>query len=203
MTKFIPLPDKLWGEAVTAYQIQFPLTYDTRLQLEQELHELPIPEGLVLRPTPIDALHVTCLSIVSPRAPQYDTSLYWPKVSPSINKVMDDAVRSVDPITLAFEKILVGDSAIIAVAADIPFLKRIRLELASRLPPPPDGFSIPDIIHSSLARYSDESEKIDLGTKILTDHKFCVHAHIDRLRLIKEMVYPSLSFELIHTSFFK
>jgi hypothetical protein len=76
--------DPLLGRSCLSYQLQFYLPAEARAALAEIASQLArhVPSGLWL--APVETLHVTCSSLISPRDDWYDKDQFWSRISPLV-----------------------------------------------------------------------------------------------------------------------
>lgn len=118
------------------------------------LEEIKKQLGDIIWPMPAKALHITLCEIIEPR-PYFESKAKLLKKFPHYEAVLEE-VLTMPPIPVHFDTIEVSPQAIIIRGRDDGTFNRIREELVEKLPLPNETKSPPDIIHSSIARYTKE-----------------------------------------------
>jgi hypothetical protein len=194
MSKLDLKSDPLLGGPCLSYQLQFCLPGKARAALAAISSQLAtcVPSGLWL--APVETLHVTCFSLISPRDESYDKNQFWTRISPLVAEGVREIGLQVSAFPLHFGALRITDRAIVVLADQEPCADRARA-IVERLIPSPDKAPLlrPDTIHVSLCRYSDAASLPKDLRELAAGHQPDIWAEIETLTLVRETTYPSLS----------
>ena len=196
MSDFDPQSDPLLGRSCLSYQLQFCLPAKARVALTEISSQLArsVPSGLWL--APVDTLHVTCSSLISPREDWHDKDQFWSRISSLVEESVRQVELRIPAFRLHFNILRATDRAIIALAEHNPCVDRARA-IVARLVPTPEARPQrqPDTIHASLCRYSEAAMLPKDLCNLVAVHQPDIWAEIDTLQLVRETTYPSLQVE--------
>ena len=147
---------------------------------------------------PPETLHVSLYSM-APARRAFDKEAYWRLAAQDTYTVLRDWCATQPPFDLHFTSLRAMPEAVIAVAAPAEPVWTLRRRCAERLPPPPGGAPRYDLIHMTLARYArPQALPGDFAARIgaiAVDMPFA----LQRVLLMREKIYPSLSFDSLDT----
>jgi hypothetical protein len=196
MSKLDLQSDPLLGRSCLSYQLQFCLPAEARAALAEISSQLArrVPSGLWL--APVETLHVTCSSLISPRDDSYDKDQSWNRISPLVAESVREIELQVPAFRLHFGILRVTDRAIIVLADHEPCVARAREIVAGLMPSPDTRTQLqPDTIHASLCRYSEAGSLPKDLRDLAAGRQPDICAEIDALVLVRETIYPSLEVE--------
>jgi hypothetical protein len=192
--------DTIWGGPCLAYHVQPELSPETRIalgELQQAIAERwPVP----LYFAPPEALHVTLYALVNVKD-RFDKEGYWTSIAEPCRALVEDLCIGHGPLDLRFSGLKVTDTAIIAVATEeTGLIMKIRERIADLIPPPPGLKPMRyDLIHSTLARYRTSDAVEDSAVRAVEDIPVSVVAPVDRLKIIRETLFPCQAMDEIYS----
>ena len=181
--------DPLYGTACEAWQVQIGLAWEAGLVAAQAGMA---PQAAALRMLPPGTLHVTVLPLidVGERLSEPPRVL-WDRHGGRWQHALAEACRATPPFRLHFTRLRAFPRAIVALdEANTLAAFRARLAEACGLPERPAR--VPGITHATLARFR-RPVRVSLPTAL------DVVVPVRALRLVREVVYPSLAFETVAT----
>jgi hypothetical protein len=194
MSDFDPQSDPLLGRPCLSYQLQFCLPAEARAALAEISSQLArsVPSGLWL--APVETLHVTCSSLISPREDWYDKDQFWNRISSLVEKSVRQVELRIPAFRLHFGILRVTDTAIVALADHDPCVARARAIVAQLVPTPEARPPQPQspTMHATLCRYSEAATLPRDLRNLAEGHQPDIWTEIDTLVLVRETTYPSL-----------
>lgn len=192
------IADDIWGRPCLAYHVQPDLSLQTRTFLgalqEAVAERWPVP----LHCAPPEALHVTLYALVQVKE-RFDKDGYWSRVAEPCRALLAELCAGHGPLELRFSRLKVTDTAIIAVATEeTGLIARIRAAIAEVVPPPPGLAPLRyDLIHSTLARYRTSDPVPAPVIEAVEAIPVSVRASVERLKIIRETLFPCVAFDEI------
>jgi hypothetical protein len=108
-----------------------------------------------------------------------------------------DVAGGTSSFRLRYRHLAATDSAIITVADEPNRLGALRRELVPLLRPP-GGASIGDLVHMTLFRYAGPLRDPAALLRWVAATEFCLDVNVSELLIIRERVFPSLDFDVLH-----
>ncbi len=105
---------------------------------------------------PPTSLHTTLCEIIQPKPYEQDKHLLYEKNHAEYEAVLAEVLSHYPPIRVAFDTLEVSPQAIIILGNDNGIFNKIRAELIEYLPFPKETKKPPDVVHSSIARFTKE-----------------------------------------------
>lgn len=179
--------DPLYGRACESWQLQ--------IGLEGVAAALAVPQGLAgpdWRAIPAAALHVTVLPLID--AAEHLSSpkpALWARHGAAWRAAIGTACARTPPFRLCFDRLRADARAVIAQDGSNP-LRAFRAALAAGCGLPERPVRVPDITHATLLRARVAAPP---PPACLPDLRLEFTAR--RLRLVRELVFPTLAFELL------
>lgn len=188
-----PVTDDLWGKPCHAVHVQPHLA----LQAQADLHGLQQraaahwPSALHLAPP--HALHVTIYPLV-PTTEGFDKNAYWSGIAKASRAIVDEVCAGAAPIELRFSRLQATPVGIIAVAQEeTGLIARIRERIVASLPPPPGlAHRHYDLVHTTLARFSDSRPVPVAAVQRIEALPVCVPVRVERIKIFRETLFPCL-----------
>jgi hypothetical protein len=145
---------------------------------------------------PVETLHVTCSSLISPREDWHDKDQFWSRISSLAEESVRQVGLRVPAFRLHFGILRVTDRAIVALADHDPCVARARA-IVAQLVPAPEARPQPQphTIHATLCRYSEATTLPKDLCNLAEGHQPDIWTEIDRFVLVRETTYPSLKVE--------
>ncbi len=106
------------------------------------------------------------------------------------------AAACVRPFFIEFHSLVATDTAVIALGTDDGSIATLRKKIMNSLPAPPTQKDTLDLIHTTLFRYRGPLEEPRLFAEAVGNVSFKVAAKVDRIAIVKEIVYPSIESEV-------
>jgi len=147
---------------------------------------------------PRSALHITLLDWIAPLIDYdgRDKDTLFASVQPDYDKVISSILTSVNPITVHFDAVKVSPSTIYITGNDSGEFQKIRDEFVDKVELLPNTKLPPQIIHSSLARFT---KPIDLNAveTFIASQTLDITQTISSFRLIRTTKEPNLEFKTL------
>ncbi|WP_091129302.1 2'-5' RNA ligase family protein [Microvirga guangxiensis] len=194
------IADDIWGQRCLAYHVQPHLSAETQASLAQVQETIagcwPVP----LFMAPPEALHVTLYPFVQVKH-RFDKEAYWSSIFEPCRALVEGICRGHPPLELRFSRLKVTDTAIIAIADDESgLIDEMRGAIVEVIPPPPGQRPIfYDLIHTTLARYRTPDMIPDEIVAAVEAIPVSVTAPVERLKIIRETVFPCQGLDEIHS----
>ena len=189
--------DELWGRPCRAYNVQIELDPRAKASLgeTQQALEREEPNLLVC---PQETLHVSVAWLLAVRAsyPVAKDSLWERHGEEWTAELSRIAARSAG-FRITYEQVVATDSAVIALARPAEPVNRIREMIRERLRLPPETRNEADLVHTTLFRYRGPLSDPAKFLAMLEDTSAEATAEVDELVVSKELVYPSLTAEVL------
>jgi len=185
------IADPIWGQPCLAYHVQPDLSLETRMALGELQNAIAGRWPVPLHFAPPDALHVTLYALIGVKD-RFDKEGYWSRIAEPCRDLMTSHCAGHGPLSLQFSQLKVTDAAIIAVATDeTGLIARLREAIAELIPPPPGLEPMRyNLIHSTLARHRTSDAVPEEAVKAVESIPVAVTAPVDRLRIIRETLFP-------------
>jgi hypothetical protein len=152
-------------------------------QLTSLLEGLRERLGDTIWPMPAAALHITLCEIIQPK-PYIEDKAALLKNFPHYEAVLEE-ILTMPPIPITFDTIEVSPQTIIVRGRDNGTFNRIREQLVEKLPLPNETKSPPDIIHSSIARYTKEVDMEEVKA-VVADFSISFVETISEFQLLRQ-----------------
>ena len=185
------IADDIWGQPCLAYHVQPDLSPQTRgslAELQQAIAgRWPVPLFLA----PPEALHVTLYALVQVKG-RFDKERYWSGIAGPCRSLVAELCRGHPPLELNFSRLKVTDTAIIATATDgSGLIEKVRQAIAEEIPPPPGHEPLRyDLIHTTLARYRTSDAVPEALVEAVEAIPVSVTAPVERLKIVRETLFP-------------
>lgn len=168
---------------------------DQIVSLQQEL-DRELPGALWLMPR--DALHVTLCEIIQPKDYGEDKTQLFERNRQAFEDVSSRVLAGFGEIAVQFDTIEASSGAIIIRGQDDGSFNAIRKRLVAQLSLPEATKRPPDIVHSSIARYT---KSVELGNveQIVDAHRIDLQEQVTAFKLVRCSVQPLLEYETLQT----
>jgi len=188
-----PVADDLWGRSCHAIHVQPHLTPEAQARLHglQQVASAHWPGAL--HKAPPHALHVTVYPLV-PTTEGFDKDAYWSGIAAASRALVQDLCAGARPLNLRFSGLRVTPVGIIAVAQDeTGLIERIREAITGTLPPPPGlDHRRYDLIHVTLARFSDPRPMPADVVRTIEALPVSLSVPVHRIKIFRETLFPCL-----------
>ena len=190
-------PSEFWGSYRSSYVLNTQLSKEG-IDLIQSLHRAlqdNFSDAILIPPD--NALHITLMDWIAPLvAYSEDKEHLFTSHFPQYDVSLKHTLQNQHPIQVKFNQIKVTPDAIIIIGKDDGSYDRIRSEFLKQQDLIPGTKRPPQIIHSTIARFSNpvEIEKVQEAVQGIQINFVQV---IDHFRLTKESRVPMLEFEEI------
>jgi len=187
----------LWTRPCRGYNVQIELGPRTKASLGQTQQGLKQAEPNLLV-CPQETLHVSVAWLLAVHA-SYPIAkdLLWERHAEGWTAELARIAAQSAGFRIAYERVVVTDSAMIALARPTEPVNRIRGMIRERLRLPPETRNGADLVHTTLFRYrgplSDPAKFLAMAEEASAD----ATAEVDELVVSKELVYPSLEAEVL------
>jgi hypothetical protein len=112
--------------------------------------------GDILWTMPAASLHATLCEIIQPKPYSEDKKLLYERNHTEYEIALEEVLSHYEPISVRFDTIEASEQTIIIRGDDGGVFNQIRAELIEKLPFPAETKLPPNIVHSSIARYTEE-----------------------------------------------
>jgi hypothetical protein len=188
-----PTVDTLFGQPCLAVHVQPHLVPDAQARLHALQQEAVAcwPGGF--HQAPAHALHVTVYPVV-PTTEGFDKDAYWNRIAAPTRTLVEGLCAGAGPIELRFFGLRVTSVGVIAVATEeTGLIRRIREAIAAMLPPPPGlEHRCYDLIHTTLARFSDPRPVPAEAVRRIEAVPVDMTVRVERLKIFRETLFPCL-----------
>jgi 2'-5' RNA ligase len=192
------IPANNIGQEEMGYVLLALLSDNAQSQITNLLGDLDreLPDTLWCMPP--NALHITLCEIYQPKDYGQDkTSLFEQN-----KQQYEDAARKVladfSKIAVNFNAIEASTGAIIVRGQDDGSFNAIRAQLVERLPLPVETKRPPDIVHSSIARYT-KAVSLDEVRRAVAGDQIDFSEEVTEFKLVRCTVQPLLKYEVMQT----
>jgi hypothetical protein len=147
---------------------------------------------------PKASLHTTLLDWIAPLVDYggQDKDRLFAQVQPTYDTVLSEVLSSVKPITIQFDELKVSPTTIFMVGHDSGEFQNIRQQFLGKVELLPDTKLPPQIIHSSLARFTKPTD-LGLVNSFLAKKTLNITQTVTNFRLIRTTREPMLEFEVL------
>jgi hypothetical protein len=189
----LPSVDTLYGKPCLAIHVQPHLDPQAQAEL-QALQQAAVAHWPgAFHEAPSHAFHVTIYPLV-PTTEGFDKDAYWSRIAEPSRRLVEELGLGAGPLDLMFHRLQVTSVGIIAVAEDKSgLIDRIRDRIVKTLPPPPGlEHRNYDLVHSTLARFSNPSPVPAEAVRRIEAQSVDLPVRIERLKLFRETLFPCL-----------
>ena len=189
--------DELWARPCRAYNVQIELDPRAKASLGETQQTLKRAEPNLLV-CPQRTLHVSVAWLLAVRAsyPVAKDPLWERHGEEWTAELSRIAARSAG-FRITYEHVVATDSAVIALARPAEPVNRIREMIRERLRLPPETRNEADLVHTTLFRYRGPLSDPAKFLAMLEDTSAEATAEVDELVVSKQLVYPSLTAEVL------
>lgn len=148
--------------------------------------------------TPPYALHITLLDWIAPLVDYdgRDKDKLFADIQSSYDNAVAEILSSVKPFYVSFDEIKVSPSAIYTVGHDNGEFRRIREQFINNVELLPNTKLPPQIIHSSLGRFTKSIRLVEVEAYIST-LSIDLKQRVTNYRLLRTTKEPNLEFETL------
>lgn len=187
------------GRELIGYAINVPLSPENQQEIAFVQRELSSKIGSPIWNTPLPTLHITLLDWLAPLVDYgRDKTEIFQEIFVQYDRVIAESIKSIGPIAVKFNQLKAGPSAVWIEGTDSGQFQQIRKEFLDGVNLLPNTKLPPQIIHSTIARYKEETE-LSTVQEVVAGLNCSFVQEISAFRLIKETVDPMLEFETIKT----
>jgi hypothetical protein len=180
-------------QPIDAYALVAIFSPEAKKVIGELLAKLQKEIGDGLWPMPVDALHITLCEIVEPKPySQNRQDLFEAHAADYLDKPAL-AISNIGPVTVNFNKVEASNKAIIIRGEDDGSLNAIRHRLVESMPLPDETKNPPDIIHCSIARFTQNLD-FDQIQQIVARHSLDFTEIIKEFLLVNSLVQPLLDY---------
>ena len=149
--------------------------------------------------TPANTLHVTLLDWLAPLVDYgEDKDQVFEKINPEYSAVLNGILKTIRPIDLTFNRLVVGPFAVAIVTDEksTQVFNNIRQQFLEKIDLLPNTKQPPNIVHSTIIRFVDE---IDLNSvkKFAETLNFSFIERVNVFQLVRETALPMLDYSVI------
>lgn len=186
------------GQQYEGYVLNAEFSEANKTTLEALMRSIDEAFGSAVFTMPRDSLHVTLLDWIAPLVDyeSADKAALFDQIRPSYHAALTDVLRDQPPITVTFDELRASPSTIFAVGHDDGSFQRIRDQFVSRVELLPNTKKPPEIIHSSVARFT-ESIALDGVEQFIRQQRISFTQTVDTFRLVHTSREPMLEFETL------
>lgn len=184
------LTDSFWASRCTAFNIQADLDGSTVLAARRVGDALTaaLPGQ---RLVPSAALHVSVLNLIHARSVEPDPAkeATWKRNRSRWVTAVQEVAADTEPFAIAFSHVVPTPSGIVIASAECIEMLTLRRRLAAAL-----GIQArpAELTHVTVMRFGPQPPDICLVRNALERFDIEIICRIDELRLVRELVYPSL-----------
>ena len=144
---------------------------------------------------PTEALHISVLNLVHSRSAMTidEKMALWDGHAAGWISGIDTVMAGRGPIDVAFDRLVVGPSSIMVAASTSEAIIDLRNALIDALAL---DVKAPELCHISIMRFT-RNARIDAARQAISKIDARFVARIDKVRLMREYVYPSLKVETL------
>jgi hypothetical protein len=180
-------------QPIDAYALVALFSPEAKKVIADILAKLQKEIGDGLWPMPVDALHITLCEIVEPKPySQNRQDLFDAHATDYLDKPAL-SISNFGPVTVNFNKVEANNKAIIIRGEDNGSLNAIRRRLVESLPLPVETKNPPDIIHCSIARFTQNLD-FDQIQQIVAGYSLDFTETIKEFLLVNSLVQPLLDY---------
>jgi hypothetical protein len=190
-------PAHRWGQPCRAYNVCIRPSPAAAAALAALQARVLRPEPALLQ-VPEQALHAN-LAWVLPVHQEFDRPKdeLWQRHGPQWLAILADAAAKTSSFRLTFRHLAATSSAVITVADEPNAFRALRRELVPLLRVPGSA-SAGNLAHVTLFRYATPLRDPASLLQWAAATTFCLDIDVSELLVIKERVYPSLDYEILH-----
>jgi 2'-5' RNA ligase len=150
----------------------------------------------VIAPAPSEGLHITLCEIIQLKPYKQDKAVLFARHQHMYEQVPGDVLRHRKPIAIRFTLCEASPAAIIIRGQDDGSFASLRRQLAQKLPLPAETKAPPEIVHATIARYS---QAVDLSqiTALLPQQPLVLEEIVQEFALVRVTVARQLEFETL------
>ncbi len=182
---------------VTGYMINAELSENGKDAVSAIQKRIVDKFGKTIWTAPRDSLHITLLDWLAPLVDYgKDKDALFKDIREKYDQVISESIDHTALITVKFDTISVGRSAIFISGHDSGEFARIRQNFLNEVTLLPGTKLPPTIIHSTICRFNEEIDMPPLEDAI-SELSVDFTEEISRFRLVRESVDPMLQFEIV------
>ncbi|MCB5173823.1 enolase-like domain-containing protein [Microvirga lenta] len=193
MNPLLPIVDTLYGKPCLAIHVQPQLAPDAQEKLHALQQAAIAHWPRAFHEAPPHAFHVTVYPLV-PTTDGFDKEAYWSTIAEPARRLVEELGSGAGPLVLDFFELKVMPVGVIAVAREESgLIGRIRDRILATLPPPPGHeHRHYDLVHTTLARFSDPSPVPAAVVQRIEAVPVALPVRIERLKIFRETLFPCL-----------
>lgn len=180
------------------YMVNTEFSEVNKAKLLEVIQEIDLGYQSDIFCTPPDSLHITLLDWVAPLVDYdgQDKDRLYESVFEVYDQAMSEVTSSSGPIEVKFDEIRVSPSTIFITGRDDGSFQRIRSQFLKKVELLPGTKLPPDIIHSSLARFT---AAIDLGevSSFIASRTIDFTEVASGFRLVRSSIEPLIDYRVI------
>jgi len=188
------------GRRDNAYALLALPSKETQNQILSLLTIIKNEFGAGLWTMPAKDLHITLCEIIQPKPYSQDKQRLYDINAAAYENVPAQILKNFKPIKVHFNAVAVSPQAIFISGEDDGdgSFNKIRKELTDKMPLPDETKLPPDIVHSSIARFT---EVLDLGKlkQIVAKHTISCDEFVKEFKLVNVLVPPFQQYKVIRT----
>lgn len=147
---------------------------------------------------PEKALHITLCEIIQPKPYTQDKQHLYETHKAAYQNIPGEILAKFQPINIRFNKMTVSPQAITIQGQDDGSFNSIRQQLIEKLPMPNETKLPPDIVHCSIARFTQELD-IEIIRRVVARHSINCEETVKDFRLVNNLAPPLLQYKVIRT----
>lgn len=184
------------GKPLTGYVVNTGFSDENTETLGKLIDEIQMTFGESVFCMPKPSLHITLLDWIAPLVDYdgQDKDELFSRIKPEYDKAMEEVLADTGPITVRFDELRVTPTTILIVGHDNGQIQNIRDQFLEKVELLPGTKPPPQIIHSSLARFT---EPIDLNPvrSFIASQTLDITQQITSFRLVRTVKEPMLEYE--------
>lgn len=181
-----------------SYVLLALLSDNARVQIATLLRKLARELPGTIWCMPADALHITLCVIYRPINYDQDKTAMYERNRRQYEDVARTVLSGSGKIAVNFDTVEASPHAIIVRGEDDGRFGAIRSQLVERLPLPIGTNLPPDIIHSSIARYT-RAGKLGEVKNAVANHEITFKEEVTEFKLVRCTLQPLLDYEVLQT----
>ena len=180
------------------YVVNAGFSDENSLILDNLNSDLQTEYGDAVFSAPRHTLHITLMDWITPGYVQNgeDKDELFDDIEARYSDSLNNALKNIGKISVRFSQIRVDPSTIIILGQDDGQFQQIREKFVKNLDLIPDTKPIPNIIHSSLARFAKPIE-LERVESFIDSNKIDFTQNISEFRLVRSSKQPILDFEVV------
>lgn len=186
------------GGQYEGYVLNAEFSTENKDTLEALMQLLGQQFGSAVFAMPRNSLHITLFDWIAPLVDYggADKEVLFSQCQPSYDTALNEILRNQPPITVTFNELRASPSTIFLVGHDDGSFQHIRNQFIDRVELLPNTKKPPEIIHSSVARFT-EIIALEGVEQFIRRQRISFTQTVDAFRLVHTSREPMLEFEVL------